>query len=297
MAFRWIGKSADEATVTLQNLNTLKISTPIYANKNWVQENQNLIRFGAVVDVETTGLNQDLDVIIEIAVRQFIFNKDTGEILASTKSYSSFQDPGFPIPLEIQNITGITDDMVTGQVIDWQQVDNLFSECQIIIAHNARFDRPFIDAKSKISPEKPWACTLKQIDWAAKGFTSSKLELLNIYHGFFTGSHRAINDVDALIYLISLPDSQNETPYLKELITNARRLTVQVVAISAPFDSKDLLKVRGYQWDSTNRYWKKVIFKDDLETEQKWLEESVYHGPSRAMIRDIPLTEAFKNTY
>ncbi len=294
MGFRWIGKAADESTVTLKNLNTLKITPPSYASKTWVQDNQNLIRFGAVLDVETTGLNQESDEIIELAVRQFIFNKETGEILASTKSYSSFSDPGFPIPPEIQNITGINDEMVQGQSINWEDVDTLLNECQIIIAHNARFDRPFIDKKSKVSPDKAWACSLKQIDWAAKGFTSSKLELLNIYHGFFTGSHRAINDVDALIYLVSLPDDQNKTPYLLELITNARRLTTQVVAIGAPFESKDLLKVRGYQWDNVNRYWNKIIFKDDVNSEQQWLEENAYHGPFRGLCRDIPLTDAFK---
>ncbi len=228
MGFRWIGKSADESTVTLKNLSSLKITPPNYASKAWVQDNQNLIRFGAVLDVETTGLNQETDEIIELAVRQFIFNKETGEILASTKSYSSFSDPGFPIPPEIQNITGINDEMVQGQSINWEEVDALLNECQIIIAHNARFDRPFIDKKSKVSPDKAWACSLKQIDWSAKGFTSSKLELLNIYHGFFTGSHRAINDVDALIYLISLPEDQNKTPYLLELITNARTILIAI---------------------------------------------------------------------
>lgn len=185
--------------------------------------------------------------------------------------------------------------MLKGQEIDWTQVNSLLEESSLIIAHNARFDRPFIDRKSKISTEKVWACTLKQIDWSAKGYNSSKLELLNIYHGFFTDSHRAINDVDALLYLISLQDEKNLKPYLWELLNNARRPMTQVVANSAPFESKDLLKGRSYNWDNINRFWSKIIFKDEVPAEINWLEEFVYCGPFGGLTRDIALTDGFKS--
>nr|BFD67034.1 3'-5' exonuclease [Bdellovibrio sp. HAGR004] len=295
MAFRWIGKSEDGKTVTLRRLEDCKLNTPAYATTTWVRDNADIVRFGAILDVETTGLNQTEDQIIEIGIRQFIFNKNSGEVLAVTKSYSSFQDPGRPISAEIQDLTGITDEMVAGKQIDWAEVDKILGECQLIIAHNAKFDRPFIDRKSKISTEKVWACSYKQIDWTAKGFSSTKLELLNIYHGFFTDSHRAINDVDALLYLLSLEEEKTNKPYLLELITNARRLMTQVIATAAPFESKDHLKTRGYNWDSVNRFWHKIIFKDEVPHETKWLEETVYVGPFGGMTRDIALVDAFKN--
>lgn len=295
MAFRWLGKSEDGKTVTLRRLEDCKLNTPPYATTSWVKDNADVVRAAAIIDVETTGLNQAEDGIIEIGIRQFLFNKNSGEILAVTKSYSSFQDPGKPISPEIQNLTGITDEMVTGQHIDWAAVDNLLGECQLIIAHNAKFDRPFIDRKSRTSPDKVWSCTYKQIDWPTKGFNSPKLELLNIYHGFFTDSHRAINDVDALLYLLSLPEAESNKPYFLELINNARRLMTQVIATAAPFESKDHLKTRGYNWDNTNRFWSKIIFKDEVSSETKWLEEVVYCGPFGGMTRDIALVDGFKN--
>lgn len=295
MAFRWIGKSADGKTVTLNRLEGCPIQPPSYATPEWIKANHDLIRTGTVLDVETTGLNQSEDTIIEIGLRHFSFNRNTGEVLNTGKSYCSFQDPGRPITPLITDITGITDEMVSGKQIDWTMVNSLLEESSVIIAHNARFDRPFIDKKSKISNDKIWACSVKQIDWSAKGFTSSKLELLNIYHGFFTDSHRAINDVDALLYLISKTESSKNQPYLFELLNNARRPMTHVIASAAPFDSKDHLKGRGYNWDNINRFWAKIIFKDEVSDEVSWLEERVYCGPFSGMTRDIAITDGFKS--
>lgn len=295
MAFRWIGKSQDGKTVTLKRLEGCPIQFPSYSSPEWAKSHSDSVRVGAVLDVETTGLNQADDSIIEIGIRQFLFNRQTGEVLALGKAYESFQDPGRPLSQEIIDLTGITDEMVAGKQIDWNSVNALLEEVSVVIAHNARFDRPFIDRKSKVSTEKVWACSLKQIDWATQGYTSAKLELLNIYHGFFTESHRALNDVDALLYLLSLPSATSQTPYMMELLINARRPMSHVIASAAPFEAKENLKSRAYSWDSTNRFWSKVIFKDEVPSEISWLEENVYVGPFGGLTRDIPLVDNFKN--
>ncbi|WP_413584303.1 3'-5' exonuclease [Bdellovibrio sp. HCB274] len=294
MAFRWIGKSQDGNTVTLKKLIDCPVKPPEYVTENWLHTNQDLVRTAMVLDVETTGLNQNEDQVIEIGLRQFDFNKNTGEILRLGKSYSAFQDPGRPLSPEIVALTGITDEDLAGKNIDWNHVDQLISETCLVIAHNAKFDRPFIDRKSKTSKERIWGCSFKQVDWHSKGFTSPKLELLNIYHGFFTDSHRALNDVDALLYLLSIPESQSEKPYLMELTSNAKRMMTHMIASSAPFESKEHLKSRGYSWDNTNRFWSKVIFKDDVKNEITWLEDTVYCGPFNGIQRDIPLMDNFK---
>lgn len=296
MAFRWIGKSEDGSTVTLHRLEGCPVQTPFYATPAWLELNADIVRTGIVLDTETTGLNFLEDSIIEIGIRQFLFNRQTGEILGLGKAYSSFQDPGRPIPAEIVELTGITDDMVAGKEIEWPVVDAILDEASLIIAHNARFDRPFIDKRSVVSREKIWGCSIKQIDWRDQGFTSSKLELLNIYHGFFTDSHRAINDVDALLYLLSLPQNDCDKNYLHELLVNAKKSQTQVIATSAPFETKDQLKSRGYSWDNTNRFWNKVINKETLAEEIRWLEETVYFGTFRGITREIALSDNFKSS-
>ncbi len=92
-----------------------------------------------VFDIETTGLNAAKDKITEIgAVRV-----EGGKILGT---FSTFVNPGVPIPEHITKLTGITDAMVEdAQPIE--QVLESFLEFVgdlPIVAHNAAFDTGFI---------------------------------------------------------------------------------------------------------------------------------------------------------
>lgn len=292
---KWIGKSEDGSTVTLRNIENCIVFTPGYANQQWINENASLVRTGIVLDVETTGLNYKEDKIIELGLRQFQFHRLSGEILSVGESYSGFEDPQIPLSDEIKKLTGITDDMLKDKVIDWPLIEKMFYDAHIIIAHNAAFDRPFIDLKVSRSTEKIWACSLKQIDWKQKGFTIHKLEILGIMHGFFIeNAHRALNDVDALLYLISLCDETTQSPYFKELLESARRSTFLVKANNAPFDSKDLLKRKGYTWNSQDKCWFRTVYKDDIDSEILWLEKEVYKGRFKGEMQEIKLVDSFK---
>jgi DNA polymerase-3 subunit epsilon len=287
MAFNWIGKSEDGKTVVLNRLEEHHFK--------FSKASPELVRTGAVVDVETTGLNYTQDHIIEIGIRLFQFNRETGELLSLGASYSSFQDPGQSISAEVTSITGITDAMVKGQKIDWTKVDELLGASQIIIAHNASFDRPFIDQKSVCSTKKIWGCSLRQIDWSAKGFTSQKLDVLSIYHGFFNDAHRALSDADSLLYLLSLKNDEKHGTYLHELLGQARKITIQMIASQSPFESKDHLRLRNYRWDAQNKYWSKEIDQEQLQDELKWLEEVVYQGAFRGRYTEIQPVDHFKS--
>ncbi len=294
MAFHWIGKSSDGKTVTLHRFDPSHFKFPAYFNSEWESANADSVRTGAVIDVETTGLSHAQDQVIEIGLRLFKFNRNTGEVLSFERSYTSFQDPGMPLSDQVTRITGITDDMVKGQQIDWTTVDQLIATSSIVIAHNAAFDRPFIDRLSSISGKKIWGCSFQQIDWENKGYPSQKLEVLSIYHGFFNEAHRAQNDVDSLAYLLSLADAHSGEVYLKELLTEAKKTSFQIVASNSPFESKDLLKGREYRWDANGRSWTKQIDKESLEAELKWLEDAVYRGAFRGRYQEVLPADRFK---
>ena len=78
------------------------------------------------LDLETTGLNKQQDQIIEIALKIVSANKNSGEIVEITNVYESFNDPGIPISYEASLVNGITNDMVTGKTIDWDNVGLLY---------------------------------------------------------------------------------------------------------------------------------------------------------------------------
>lgn len=103
-----------------------------------------------------------------------------------------------------------------------------------------------------------------------------------------------MNDADALLHLLSHTDAATKLPYLNELLANARRPMVKVVATNASFESKDNLKERGYYWDAAGKVWSKVIFSDELPAETAWLEAAVYNGSFRGQTQEIPIKENFR---
>jgi DNA polymerase-3 subunit epsilon len=295
VTYQWPNLSADGKTITIHRLEVeAMFKFPAYATAEWISLNADLIRNGAVLDVETTGLSHDESHIIELGVRQFQFNRLTGEILNLGPSYSGFQDPGEPILPEITDLTGITDEMVKGKSIDWQAVESIIESSHIMIAHNASFDRPFIDARSTHSSERVWACSVNQIDWNGKGLPSKKLEVLSFYHGFFNDAHRALNDADSLLYLLSKVDQAVGAPYLLELINEARKSLVIVYATYAPFEVKDALRERRYRWSAPEKVWSRKISKEQLNEELEWLSSEVYHGPFRGKTVEILPKDQFK---
>ncbi|PSS59532.1 DNA polymerase III subunit epsilon [Ensifer sp. NM-2] len=234
---------------------------------------------GAILDTETTGLKYRSDEIIEIGMIAFTFN-DTGEIGDVTGVYGGLQQPMSPIPGDITRLTGITDEMVAGQVIDTALLNALIEPADLIIAHNAGFDRPFCEAFSPIFAHKAWACSVSEIDWSARGFEGSKLGYLLGQSGYFHDGHRAVDDCLALLEVLgqTRPDAI-ATPFA-ELRQASQRSRVRIYAENSPFDMKDHLKARGYRWsdgsDGRRKSWWVELKEEQLDEELHFLRTEVY---------------------
>lgn len=285
--------SEDGRNVVLQRYEST-FSAPEYATEIWFNENASLWRTGCALDVETTGRHTDRDKVIEIGIRVFRFHRETGEVLAWGEGYSALEDPGEPLLPEIVRITGITDDQVRGKAIDWDRVRDLLQASAIVLAHNAAFDRPFLDRYVSVSQSKIWGCSFRQVNWAEKGFPSQKLEVLAIYHGFFNVAHRALADADALLHLLHMPDPALGTPYLKELLENARRPMCVVWALQSPIETKGVLRDRGYRWNTQQRVWSKLVYLNESDAEVQWLTDAVYDGSFCGRVEPLALHDGFK---
>lgn len=121
------------------------------------------VRRALYVDTETTGLSPLKDEIIELAMVPFNYGPD-GRIFEILLPFQSFQEPSVPIPLDITRITGIDQSMVEGHRIDLDRVNQIVSEVDLVIAHNAAFDRRFLERLSASFVTKPWACSATQIN-------------------------------------------------------------------------------------------------------------------------------------
>lgn len=246
---------------------------------------------GIVIDTETTGLDSTTCKIIEIGLVVFEYDPLTAQPIRVADTYSGLEDPGFLISEETTDITGITNAMVAGQRINDQRVIDLVANATIVIAHNAAFDRPFLENRFPVFASVPWACSLQDIDWSAEKFGARTLEYLAYKMGFFFGAHRATEDCQALLEILASPLPVTGCVALKPLLDRLSCSGYTVYALNAPFASKDLLKARQYRWSSEEKVWSRTVAGERAFDEKlAWLKATIYDGRSAAIA--VGMTDA-----
>ena len=287
-----VKKDGDNIIIEKYDGSNLKVSNTSPLEN--IDKNSDVIRI-CFLDLETTGLDvTDCDPI-EIAMKLVEFNKSTGEKINAVAEYESYNDPGVPIDEFITRLTGISDKMVKDKSIDWDNVKKLLELSQITVAHNAKFDRSFID--KYIDVQSVWACSQKDINWMERGFFKISLEMLCMWHGFYYGAHRAMSDVNATINLLIHSSYLDNRPML-ELINNTKKPTFRIVN-NFPYNPilVKLIKARDrrYYYTPDNRSWSiEISDKDELENERIWLEENIYNGHFRGDIKMISAYDRYK---
>jgi len=170
------------------------------------------VGFAVVLDTETTGMDPATDKMIELALVKFEYSRESGAIGRVFDAYDGLEDPGMPIPPESTAIHHITDDMVQGRRLDEAAIGRVLEGAGLVIAHNAGFDRPFVEARLPVFRALPWACSLKEVPWDGLGLGSAKLDYLAYRYGFFFEGHRAEIDCRALLEVLRLPVPECAAP-------------------------------------------------------------------------------------
>jgi len=246
-----------------------------------------LPHIGIVLDTETTGLDHELDQVIELGMVKFHFASD-GRISPIVDRFQAFQEPESPLSDEIARLTGLTAGDLCGQAIDPDAVAEFVREAALVIAHNAAFDRPFSERLSASFANLPWTCSATDINWKAEGVSSYRLENLLGHFGYFHDAHRAIADCEALLFILSQPLPVSEGTGFAALLHAARRPAARIFAEGAPFDARHALKRRGYRWnDGQNGYpraWWRDVDPDAVDDELAFLASHETH-PEALVLR------------
>ncbi|MBT4701339.1 MAG: hypothetical protein HOB79_09710 [Rhodospirillaceae bacterium] len=257
------------------------------------------IKRALVIDVETTGLSIENDDVIQLAMLPFEYEAESGRILTVHKSLSfdQLREPAMPIPDEISIITGITDDMVTGKNIDESDVSTVVANTDLIIAHNASFDRPMVERLWHCFSDKPWACTLASVDWLREGYGSGKLDYLGMQFGWFYDGHRAMADCEACLALLAQELPKSGQRVMAAVRESALQDDYLVCAIDAPYDLRDQLKRRGYRWRPADLPNGKVwwTLAKEPEAEITWLRKVIYGWEAPIPARPITAFERYSD--
>ena len=174
----------------------------------------------ALVDVETTGLQPDRDEMVEVAIVLFSFARDSGTVHAVLDQYVGLREPSVPISSGAAAMHGLTPEALAGRVFDDARVHALLRRAELIIAHNAAFDRGFLTRAYPVAESKPWLCTMRDIDWRRRGAGLRSLAALLALHGIAVERlHCASADCLATLQLLARPPRDGaQCSYLKEML-------------------------------------------------------------------------------
>lgn len=173
-----------------------------------------------VLDVETTGYDPQRHDLIEVAAA----------IMRGPEVLDRFQtlvDPGVPVPLEITKLTGIDGVMLSGAPCPERAVAELcaFVGDRDIVAHNAAFDRAFVEAVA--GPRALKGSWLDSLTFTRIGLSRLRSHrLADLITAFAPGAverhHRAGDDVEALctVWRVALAGVAALEPGVLERIAN-----------------------------------------------------------------------------
>lgn len=243
------------------------------------------IHKAVVLDTETTGLDTKTAKITEIALRSLYYDPD-GKLVGMGPHYFGFEDPKEPLSEEITRITGLNDAMLEGQSFNDDEIAAVMDKAGIFIAHNADYDCPLVERRFPEIAGRRWACTMNELPWKLWGCPSNALQVIAWWSGYMFQPHRAMADVDALCFILSL--QMEERDIFAHLIEAARKPSFKVFANSAPFEAKDRLKLRGYKWDGVARVWSLNMTDNEapegeilpVDAELIWLRENASARPT-----------------
>lgn len=153
-----------------------------------------------VFDIETTGLSASADSITEIGAVKL----KNGEII---DRFSTLINPEKPIPYNITQLTGITNEMVANERTIKEIMPEFISfigECPLV-AHNALFDWGFIRTKAlelNISMDCTVIDTLQMSRTLLPGLKKHKLNIVCEHLGIkLENHHRAVHDAEATAHM------------------------------------------------------------------------------------------------
>ncbi len=194
-----------------------------------------------ILDTETTGLDENSEEVIEI-----------GSILFHVPSRSVLSQASFLLPVnenKAEYINGIPQG-VSNISQPWEKGLEFFlslvDSCDLIVAHNAEFDKKWFGKGKLPQLNKKWLCSLEDINWSFKKSLKSRPSVSDLALSFeipVWNLHRALSDC----YYLSEVFKKCEN--LEDLLMKAKEPRYLYKAIVS-YEDRTLAKNAGFRWNS-----------------------------------------------
>ncbi len=148
------------------------------------------------LDLETTGTNAALHMIVEVGIVRFTIDR-------ITETYESLVNPGMKIPEDVVNVHGINDNMVRDAppIYDILADISRIMKDTVLVIHNPGFDLSFLGwaylKGERLTPEMRSIDTVRLARRAWPGLKNYKLETICEHLRLSITPHRAIPDAMA----------------------------------------------------------------------------------------------------
>lgn len=204
-----------------------------------------------LVDIETTGGPRH-GRITEIAIIEI----DEHEI----REWSTLVNPEIGIPINIQHLTGITNEMVASAPRFEEVCEEVFSKLKdkLFIAHNVGFDYGFLRKELGnvgISYKAPLMCSVQLSRALYPTAASHSLENIIIRHGIIVQyRHRALDDAQATYRFLQLAQNEHGVEKFRAAFHKQFQYGDLPLGIDPDIISK-IPRTSGiyYLWDSDNK--------------------------------------------
>ena len=193
-----------------------------------------------IIDTETTGLDPQTDQCLEV-----------GAILFDVLSRSVLAQQSFLLPVSSNSAEAINHipASITRLKQPWKEgliyLEQLINSSEILVAHNAAFDRKWFGKSPLPEVSKQWLCTMEDIAWPASKQLKARPSVRDLalaYEIPVWSAHRALTDCVYLAEVFRRCDDL-ETLILQGL--EPRKLMRAQVS----YEQRDLAKKAGFTWN------------------------------------------------
>jgi DNA polymerase-3 subunit epsilon len=214
-----------------------------------------------IFDVETSGLDRDSDEVIEVGY--VLWSVEHGTIVECYSSLligdSNAAEPFNAIRPEALSVGGDPE-------IAWTIVGQVSQQADLVLAHQADFDRAFVmreagryEGAAELS-RLPFVCTIEDFLWPVASASKSLVSIALAHGVAVTSAHRAVNDCLLLARLLERVDHVDDLLHLA--LQRASRPKAEFIA-RTPYQQKDLVKAAGFHYNGT--VWSRYMAVEDAE--------------------------------